>query len=70
MSVVEGVSFAHTGTFATSFTTSVTTEMSSWSLPMFDPYPCGPCAARKVQFERVRAFGLQAFASVCQFASS
>ena len=37
MSVVEGVSFAHTGTLATSFTTWVTTEHSFWSLPMLEP---------------------------------
>src|SRR5687767_1974968 len=37
MSVVEGVSLATTGTFATSFTTWVTTEQSFWSLPMLLP---------------------------------
>ena len=37
MSVVEGVSFAHTGTLATSFTTWVTIEQSFWSLPMLEP---------------------------------
>ena len=37
MSVVDGVSFAQTGTRATSFTTCVTIEICSWSLPMFDP---------------------------------
>jgi hypothetical protein len=40
MSVVEGVSLAHTGTFATSFTTWVTTEQSFWSLPMLEPMSC------------------------------
>src|SRR5450759_1212032 len=37
MSVVEGVSFAQIGTFATSLTTCVTTEINCWSFPMFDP---------------------------------
>ena len=37
MSVVDGVILHHTGTFATSLTTWVTTEMSPSSLPMFEP---------------------------------
>jgi hypothetical protein len=37
MSLVAGVSFAHTGTFATSFTTWVTNEHSCWSRPMLEP---------------------------------
>ena len=37
MSVVDGVSLAQTGIFATSFTTFVTIDTSSLSLPTFDP---------------------------------
>ena len=37
MSVVDGVSFAQTGIFATSLTTLVTIETSSLSLPTFEP---------------------------------
>ena len=37
MSVVDGVSLAHTGTRAMSFTTFVTIDTSSRSLPMFEP---------------------------------
>ena len=37
MSLVAGVSLAHTGPFATSFTTWVTYEQRAWSLPMFEP---------------------------------
>src|SRR5688572_29320679 len=37
MSVVDGVSLHHTGTFATSFTTFATTEMSPASLPTLEP---------------------------------
>ena len=37
MSLVAGVSLAHTGPFATSFTTWVTKEHWAWSLPMFEP---------------------------------
>src|ERR1035437_2942545 len=40
MSVVEGVSLAHTGIFDTSFTTFVTIDTSSLSLPRFDPMSC------------------------------
>ena len=59
MSVVEGVSFAHTGIVATSFTTCVTTEMSSSSLPMFEPMSAPVhVGAREVQLQRVRALVL------------
>ena len=37
ISAVTGVSLHHTGTVATSFTASVTTEQSPWSLPMLVP---------------------------------
>ena len=37
ISVVDGVSLDHTGTLATSFTTSVTIETCAWFLPRFEP---------------------------------
>ena len=56
MSLVAGVSFAHTGTVATSFTTWVTKEHSAWSLPMFEPMSAPiHVRARQVQLEAVGA---------------
>ena len=71
MSVVEGVSFAQTGTFATSLTTWVTTEMSSWSLPMFDPMSWRSMWGQERFSSSASApSSWQAFASVCQCDSS
>jgi len=54
MSVVDGVSLAHTGIFAISFTTLVTMETSSLSLPTFDPMSGRSMwRAGQVQLERI-----------------
>src|SRR5882762_3670576 len=71
MSVVDGVSFAHTGTRATSFTTCVTTEISSWSLPMFEPMSLrSMCGHERFSSSASAPSAWHAFASVCQFDDS
>ena len=68
MSVVEGVSFAQTGTRATSLTTCVTTEMSSSSFPMFEPMS-GRSMWGQERFSSSASApsSWQAFASICQW---
>src|SRR5713101_4615706 len=71
MSVVEGVSLAQTGTFATSLTICVTTEISSRSLPMFEPMSCrSMCGQERFSSKASAPSSWQAFASVCQWESS
>ena len=65
MSVVDGVSFAHTGTRDTSFTACVTMEMTRDSLPMFEPSPCDHGAERRGSPRGHRRPRLTGFASVC-----
>ena len=71
MSVVEGVSFAQIGTRATSFTTCVTMEMSSVSLPMFEPMSLrSMCGHDRFSSSALAPSSWHAFASVCQWRSS
>ena len=71
MSVVDGVSLAHTGTFATSFTTLVTIETCSWSLPMFEPMSCrSMCGHDRFSSSASQPCSWQAMASFCQCRSS
>jgi hypothetical protein len=71
MSVVDGVSFDHTGTFATSFTTWVTREQSFWSLPMFEPMSSrSMCGQERFSSRPSAPWSWQARARVCQAASS
>ena len=71
ISVVEGVSFAHTGTFETSFTTWVTIEISSWSLPMLEPMSLrSMCGQERFSSSASAPSSWQAVASVCQWRSS
>src|ERR1019366_3193778 len=71
MSEVLGVSLVHTGTRATSFTASVTTEQSPWSRPMFEPMSFrSMCGQEKLSSSPSAPFSWQAVASVCQARSS
>src|SRR4051812_21464436 len=71
ISVVEGVSFAQMGTRATSLTASVTTEISSWSLPMFEPMSLRSMWGHERFSSSASAPSFwQAVASTCQWDSS
>ena len=71
MSVVEGVSLAHTGIFAACLTTWVTDEQSFWSLPMFDPMSSrSMCGQERFSSRPSAPCSWQARASVCQLSSS
>src|SRR5512143_350056 len=71
MSCVAGVSLVHTGTFATSFTTSVTTEQSPSSLPMFEPMSFrSMCGQEKLHSTPSAPASCTASVSVCQARSS
>ena len=71
MSVVDGVSLAQTGTRATSFTTWVTIEISSWSLPMFEPMSLrSMCGQDRFSSKASAPASWQPLASVCQCSSS
>ena len=71
MSVVDGVSLAHTGTRATSLTTWVTIEIWASSLPMLDPMSLrSMCGHDRFSSSASAPSSWHAFASVCQCASS
>src|SRR5258708_8710148 len=71
MSCVAGVSFVHTGIFATSFTASVTTEQSPSSLPMLDPMSFrSMCGQEKLHSMPSEPASWTASVSVCQARSS
>src|ERR1051326_2971672 len=71
MFAVAGVSFTHTGTFATSFTACVTTEQSTLSLPTFDPMSTrSMCGQEKLSSIASQPSSCTAFVSVCQLCSS
>src|SRR5205814_1340033 len=50
MSVVDGVSLAQTGIVATSLTTFVTIDTSSWSFPTFDPMSGRSMCGQELRF--------------------
>src|SRR5688572_23099948 len=71
MSCVAGVSLVHTGTLATSFTASVTTEHSPSSLPMLEPMSFrSMCGQEKLSSRPSAPLSCDAWARVCQFRSS
>ncbi len=71
MSVVDGVSLHHTGTFATSLTTLVTTEISPASLPTLDPMSCrSMCGQDRFSSKASAPASWQPTASSCQWRSS
>src|SRR3954468_10964554 len=71
MSVVEGVSFAQIGTRTTSFTTCVTIEICSVSLPMFEPMSFrSMCGHDRFSSSASAPSSWHAFASNCQLRSS
>jgi len=68
---VAGVSLHHTGTFATAFTASVTTEQSPSSLPMLDPMSFrSMCGQEKLSSSPSAPASWHPSASVCQARSS
>src|ERR1035441_2115488 len=71
MSVVEGVSFVQTGTFATSFTAFVTTEQSPLLLPIFEPMSSrSMCGHEKFSSRPSTPSSCQAFVRSCHLWSS
>ncbi len=71
MSAVAGVSLAHTGTRATSFTTCVTNEQRAWSLPMFEPMSArSMCGQERFSSRPSAPSSWQARARVRQWSSS
>src|SRR3954471_14131964 len=71
MSAVAGVSLHHTGTLATSFTASVTTEQRPWSLPMLEPISRrSMCGQEKLSSRPSAPSPCAVSASSCQCRSS
>src|SRR5260221_6263627 len=71
MSCVAGVSFVHTGTFATPFTASVTVEQSTVSLPMLEPMSFrSMCGHEKLSSRPSAPASWHPSASVCHALSS
>ena len=71
ISAVAGVSLHQTGTVATSFTASVTTEQSPWSFPMLDPMSRRSMwGQEKLSSSPSTPASWQSRASRCQFCSS
>src|SRR5436305_4038973 len=71
MFAVAGVSFTHTGTFATSFTAIVTTEQSTLSLPTFEPMSMrSMCGQEKFSSNPSTPASWHAVVSACQLRSS
>src|SRR5436189_1904431 len=71
MLLVAGVSFTHTGTFATSLTATVTTEQRTLSFPTFDPMSTrSMCGHEKFSSSPSAPTSCTAFVSSCQWCSS
>src|ERR1051325_3172942 len=71
MFAVAGVSFTHTGTFATSFTATVTTEQSTLSLPTFEPMSTrSMCGQEKFSSRPSAPASCTPLVSSCQLCSS
>src|SRR5581483_1198339 len=71
ISVVDGVSFTHTGTLATSLTTLVTALHSAWFLPTFEPMSSRSMwGQEKFSSNPSAPSSWQALASTCQCSSS
>src|ERR1035437_4927130 len=67
MSVVEGVSFVQTGTFATALTAFVTIEVSPLLFPMFEPMSSrSMCGHEKFSSKASTRSSWHVFASSCQ----